>query len=182
MREIDQNNVSRYVERFLAGETTSAEERALYDYFSHGRVPAELESYREMFAWYGSLCQDAPAVRAVPEPVRLPRLRLWQWTGMAATVVLLFSLGFVFRMQTADLPEEYMAYEGSYIIRDGKKITDLRVVVPEIRRNEQLVSERLSQLDRSLEEAEDAFDRALMEDFDMSDPDVAEVVRASLSY
>ena len=97
-------------------------------------------------------------------------------------MALLLGLGFVFRMQTADLPEEYMAYEGSYIIRDGKKITDLRVVVPEIRRNDQLVSERLSQLDRSLEEAEDAFDRALMEDFDMSDPDVAEVVKASLSY
>lgn len=178
MKEIDQNNVSRYVERFLAGETTSAEERALYDYFSHGHIPAELESYREMFAWYGSLSQ-APAA---PGPIRLPRLRRWQWTGVAATVALLLGLGFVFRMQTADLPEEYMAYEGSYIIRDGKKITDLRVVVPEIRRSDQLVSERLNQLDRSLEEAEDAFDRALMEDFDMSDPDVAEVVKASLSY
>ena len=75
-----------------------------------------------------------------------------------------------------------MAYEGSYIIRDGKKITDLRVVVPEIRRNEKLVSEQLRQIDMSIEEAESALDRALTEDFDMSDPTVAEVVETSLSY
>ena len=97
-------------------------------------------------------------------------------------MALLLGLGFMFRAQTESLPEEYMAYEGSYIIRNGKKITDLRVVVPEIRRNEKLVSERLQQLDMSFDEAEDAFDRAFMEEFEMSDPEVAEVVQASLRY
>lgn len=177
MIDINQDNISSYVARFLAGETDSAEERALYDYFSHGKVPAEFECYREMFAWYDSLRPTAAA-----DPIRLPRFRRWQWTGIAATVALLLGLGFMFRVQTESLPEEYMAYEGSYIIRNGKKITDLRVVVPEIRRNEKLVSERLQQLDMSFDEAEDAFDRAFMEEFEMSDPEVAEVVQASLRY
>ncbi|MDE6175037.1 MAG: hypothetical protein K2F88_05685 [Duncaniella sp.] len=180
MIDINQDNISSYVARFLAGETDSAEERALYDYFSHGRVPAEFECYREMFAWYGSLGGSAQSAR----PAGLLRFRRWrwQWTGVAATVALLLGLGFMFRAQTESLPEEYMAYEGSYIIRNGKKITDLRVVVPEIRRNEKLVSERLQQLDMSFDEAEDAFDRAFMEEFEMSDPEVAEVVQASLRY
>ncbi len=175
---INKDNVSGYISRFLAGETSLAEERALYGYFRREKIPAELECYREMFAWYDSL---SPAPRTA-EPIRFPRLRRWQWTGVAATIALLLGLGFVFRMQTEALPEEYMAYEGSYIIRDGKKITDLRVVVPEIRRNEKLVSEQLRQIDMSIEEAESAFDRALTEDFDMSDPTVAEVVETSLSY
>ena len=54
--------------------------------------------------------------------------------------------------------------------------------MPEIRRNEKLVSEQLRQIDMSIEEAESALDRALTEDFDMSDPTVAEVVETSLSY
>ena len=165
---INKDNVSGYISRFLAGETSLAEERALYGYFRREKIPAELECYREMFVWYDSL---RPAPRTA-EPIRFPRLRRWQWTGVAATIALLLGLGFVFRMQT----------EASYIIRDGKKITDLRVVVPEIRRNEKLVSEQLRQIDMSIEEAESALDRALTEDFDMSDPTVAEVVETSLSY
>lgn len=178
MKDIDNNNIGRYIERFLAGETTVGEEQAIYDYFRRPDVPAEYEQYREMFAWYGSLSTG----ERQPEPIRLPRWRWWQWTGVAATVALLLTAGFVFRSQTEALPDEYMAYEGSYIIRDGKKITDLRVVVPEIMRSERLVSERLQQIDRSFEEVDQAFDRALTDDFDMSNPAMAEVVEASLRY
>lgn len=41
--------------------------------------------------------------------------------------------------------EEYAEYEGSYIIRNGKKITDLAEIMPEIKANEEY-SERLQRI------------------------------------
>lgn len=181
MKDINDSNARIYVERFLAGETSGREEEALYSYFRRSDLPADLEPYREMFGWYASLC-PAKARRDDKPALKLLKLKSWQWVSVAACLALLFSVGFIFRSPSEPMPDDYMAYEGSYIIRDGKKITDLRVVVPEIKRNEQLVNERLRQLDHSLEEANKAFDRVLSSDFDMSNPVIAEAVEATLRY
>lgn len=53
--DINDRNITRWVERFLDGDTTCAEENELYRYFSRRNLPAEVEQYREMFAWYSSL-------------------------------------------------------------------------------------------------------------------------------
>ena len=50
MTEIE--NIKKMVERFLDGETTTAEEQMLYDYFAADVVPKELRPYQEMFRWY----------------------------------------------------------------------------------------------------------------------------------
>ena len=55
MNEINDTNISLWVEKFLDGETSCAEERELYRYFAQKRLPAEAEPYREMFKWYSSL-------------------------------------------------------------------------------------------------------------------------------
>ena len=110
-------------------------------------------------------------------------MRSWQWVSVAAMLALLLSVGFIFKSPSAiDVPEEYMAYEGSYIIRDGKKITDLRIVVPEIIRNEKMVDDQLRAIDTSIEEADEAYNKAMTEGYDLSDPTVKEIVEAALYY
>lgn len=95
-------------------------------------------------------------------------------------LALLLSVGFIFR--SPSIPEEYLAYEGSYIIRDGKKITDLRIVVPEIERTQQLVNESLGEIDMSLRTADSAFDDAVLADEDLSDPMVKDLILSTLEY
>lgn len=192
MNNIDNSNIRHYIDRFLAGETSCAEEKMIYDFFRRGQLADDLEKYREMFLWYDSLAPEAVG-EAEPAPeaattrrrapkVRLLRLRPWQWIGVAAMLTVLFAIGFIFHSPSTSIPEEYLAYEGSYIIRDGKKITDLRVVVPEILRTEQLVDERLSALDASIEAADMAFDHAVSNAYNLSDPDVKEIIDATLTY
>ena len=154
-----------------------------------------------MFGWYSNLGDIAPdslepwataeptaeAPAESPQPkeskVRLLHMRSWQWVSVAAMLALLLSVGFIFKSPSAiDVPEEYMAYEGSYIIRDGKKITDLRIVVPEIIRNEKMVDDQLRAIDTSIEEADEAYNKAMTEGYDLSDPTVKEIVEAALYY
>lgn len=194
MNDIDNSNIRRTIDRFLAGETSCREERQLYDFFRRSDIPADLAGYKEMFLWYASLADsvqesstdsvEEPESRRQPDSsrrVRLLPLRSWQWLSAAAVVAILFTIGLVFRSPSASVPEEYMAYEGSYIIRDGKKITDLSVVVPEIRKAERLVSERLDALNASIEEADSAFDLSVASGYDLSDPEVKEIIEAALS-
>ena len=201
MTSINDRNINQWIERFLAGETDCREEKELYDFFKRPQLPEGLEKYRAMFGWYSNLGDIAPdslepwataeptaeAPAESPQPkeskVRLLHMRSWQWVSVAAMLALLLSVGFIFKSPSAiDVPEENMAYEGSYIIRDGKKITDLRIVVPEIIRNEKMVDDQLRAIDTSIEEADEAYNKAMTEGYDLSDPTVKEIVEAALYY
>ena len=50
--ELDKKNIEEYINRFLEGETTNAEEQAIYRFFHTGDVPSHLMGYAPMFAWY----------------------------------------------------------------------------------------------------------------------------------
>lgn len=191
MKGINDNNYALWVEKFLDGETTCREEKELYDYFSRPTLPQDAEAYREMFAWYSSLQIDTENTNKnsihhlsddASSHVRILHLRPWQWISVAATVALLLSAGFIFQPTREYVSEEYMAYQGSYIIRDGKKITDLNIVVPEILRTEQMLDEQLSQMDRSFDEMNNAVMNAVASDLDMSNPAVREAVETALEF
>lgn len=182
----DHSEIDLLISRFLDGETSLDEEKALYAFFSRPDVPEELEPYRRMFGWYSSLASAGEAMQptdittALPAAMptgKRPRFRLlrpWQWGAVAAMLALLFTVGFFLR--TPSIPEEYLAYEGSYIVRDGKKITDLRIVVPEILRTQQVVDESLDAINATFEETDGAFDAAVISSYDLSDPTVKEAI------
>ena len=182
----DHSEIDLLISRFLDGETSLDEEKALYAFFSRPDVPEELEPYRRMFGWYSSLASAGEAMQptdmttAMPAAMptgKRPRFRLlrpWQWGAVAAMLALLFTVGFFLR--TPSIPEEYLAYEGSYIVRDGKKITDLRIVVPEILRTQQVVDESLDAINATFEETDGAFDAAVISSYDLSDPTVKEAI------
>ena len=50
--EVTKNNIEEYIRRFMEGETTNAEEQAIYRFFRAKEVPEHLKPYTEMFAWY----------------------------------------------------------------------------------------------------------------------------------
>lgn len=187
--DINDRNIAKWVERFLDGETSCAEEAELYRYFSRPVLPAEMEQYRDMFAWYSAISsgEDTPTssmdIRKTDNRVRIIRLLPWQWVSVAASIVILLAIGFIFRPAgNSPLSEEYMAYEGSYIIRDGKKITDLSIVVPEILRQERMLNERIEAIEMSLEDADNIMLRSVESSVDMSNPEVCEAVKAALEY
>jgi hypothetical protein len=133
---INEQEIQQLIERFLEGETSNAEEQTLYDYFSGENVAENLESYREMFQWYAA---------GMPEKKTNPAKRSYiRWFAIAASLLLLVGIGFGVQ-QYQKQQEQYAIYEGSYIIRDGKKITDIKLILPELQATELEVSEILNQ-------------------------------------
>lgn len=125
--KINTRNAADYVNRFLDGSTTPAEEKALYAFFAHAhRLPEELEQYRMMFAWYAAGMPDTPEEFATGYRSHTLRLRHTEWrlwgSSAAAAVALLVAGGYLFTHRHSAIPDGCEAYRGSYVMVDGQRI------------------------------------------------------------
>ena len=146
MKTIDE--ILTLIERFFEGDTSLEEEQWLYDYFKQTKdLPQELEAYSEMFLDFDAITlDDAPSVEMTEaEPTNsLPKVEqtialnppkyrsLWkQVVGIAAMIAII--VGSVWSYQTYQDIQLQNIYGGSYMIVDGKRIDNLREILPEIK-------------------------------------------------
>ena len=155
--EVTKNNIEEYIRRFMEGETTNAEEQAIYRFFRTEEVPEHLKPYTEMFTWYeeGMLEEELSKPKTQPLWKRIP-LEIWS-TGIAAMLVVGIGLGIVLSFGD-NQHEDWSCYEGSYVEVDGKRITDIETILPIILETlkgaeeiEQRTEARLTRI-RSIEE------------------------------
>ena len=155
--EVTKNNIEEYIHRFMEGETTNAEEQAIYRFFRTEEVPEHLKPYTEMFTWYeeGMPEEELSKPKAQPLWKRIP-LEIWS-TGIAAMLVVGIGLGIVLSFGD-NQHEDWSCYEGSYVEVDGKRITDIETILPIILETlkgaeeiEQRTEARLTRI-RSIEE------------------------------
>ena len=127
--EITNKNIEEYIQRFMEGETTNAEEQAIYRFFHTEEVPEHLKPYTDMFAWYeeGMPEEKIPKPKTRPLWKRIP-LELWSM-GIAAMLVIGIGLGIVLSFGDST-NEEWSCYEGSYVEVNGKRITDVEAIMP----------------------------------------------------
>ena len=156
--EITNKNIEEYIQRFMEGETTNAEEQAIYRFFHTEEVPEHLKPYTDMFAWYeeGMPEEKLPKPKTRPLWVRIP-LELWSM-GIAAMLVIGIGLGIVLSFGDST-NEEWSCYEGSYVEVNGKRITDVKTIMPIILKTlteaeaiEKGIEERLAEIQRTEEE------------------------------
>ncbi len=190
MTDKEYTYITGLLKKFFEGATTAKEEKELYVFFRRKDLPGELEKYRGMFAWYDTLESAAGhEVQTAPD-LEKPggKSRRWitggtlrsAWIGIAASLALIVTAGVV-HLKARQIPEEYLAYEGSYIVRDGKKITDLSIVVPEILRTEKLFEERMKALDANIDRAEKMSGESMVDMLDFPDERVRKLAREILS-
>ena len=155
--EVTKNNIEEYIRRFMEGETTNAEEQAIYRFFRTEEVPEHLKPYTEMFTWYEEGMPEEELSKPKTQPLwkRIP-LEIWS-TGIAAMLVIGIGLGIVLSFDNAPC-EEWACYEGSYVEVNGKRITDIETILPIILETlkgaeeiEQRTEARLTRI-RSIEE------------------------------
>ena len=127
--EVTKNNIEEYIHRFMEGETTNAEEQAIYRFFRTEEVPEHLKSYTEMFAWYEDGMPEKVSSQPASKPLwkRLP-LEIWSM-GIAAMLVIGIGLGIVLSFGN-NQHEDWSCYEGSYVEVNGKRITDIETIMP----------------------------------------------------
>lgn len=119
-----ERQIRELIEKFFDGDTTLAEEKKLYAFFSRGNVPESLARYRRMFADLAMLPEPAPAKT---ERGRL--IRIWA-AGIAASLLLF--LGGYAAMRQYEYRQLDMRYGGSYMIVNGNRIDNLRDIKPYI--------------------------------------------------
>ena len=158
--EITNKNIEEYIQRFMEGETTNAEEQAIYRFFHTNEVPEHLKPYTDMFAWYeeGMPEEKIPKPKTRPLWKRIP-LELWSM-GIAAMLVISIGLGIVLSFGDST-NEEWSCYEGSYVEVNGKRFTDIETIMPiiletlaEAEAIEKGIEERLAEIQRTEEEIE----------------------------
>ena len=156
--EVTKNNIEEYIHRFMEGETTNAEEQAIYRFFRTDDVPEHLKSYTDMFIWYeeGMPEEELSKPKAQPLWKRIP-LEIWS-TGIAAMLVIGIGLGIVLSFGD-NQHEDWSCYEGSYVEVNGKRITDIETILPVIletladaEKIENDVEKRLAEAQRTEEE------------------------------
>ena len=114
-----EKQMERLVERFLDGLTTYQEEQELYNYFQ-GKIKGKLRKYQPMFQWY-----------AEGMPERKQTRKLWPKVAVAASVAAVVGAG-VTLIQRPEPSADLALYEGSYIIRNGQKNSNLEEILPEL--------------------------------------------------
>ena len=147
--ELTSKNIEEYIHRFMEGETTHAEEQAIYRFFRSGDVPEHLKVYAPMFAWY----EEGMPEKKKTEDSTIKRKTIWKriplgvWSmGIAAMLVIGIGLGILSGLDKG-MEDEWSCYEGSYVEVNGKRITDVKEIMP-------IILETLAEAERMEKEME----------------------------
>lgn len=174
MKTINKNNVSQWVERFLNGDTTCEEEHALFEYFKQEDLPADLEKYREMMAWYAAGLSSSRGIKVKRYDDR--RWKRWQYAIAIVSVIAVVAAGiglFLTSLRASDIlstPENvlYAAYQGSYKIENGVRNENLSQIIQDVQ-----------ECEFEAEENADALLKEALEGID--DPHAREIITNALS-
>ena len=146
----DYKEVEQQIDRFFEGQTSNEEERELYAFFTNENVPEHLLPYRPVIAYFETGIKEEKSIYQITKRKHTRSSRKNKvsiWVSVAASLVILISFGMNHFMRE----NEIKPYEGSYIIRNGVKITDPKIVIPEIEETIYLVQQQAEEFERLLQ-------------------------------
>lgn len=139
---ITKQNIEYYLERFFEGETSNGEEKALYLFFRQSNLPKEYEQYREIFSYFeNSLEENLPKIdniKTLESSTSIFRLRVKKYRlffhriAVSAAIIILIAGGYIGYVSYQN-QQFYAQHEGSYMIVNGKLITDIKILKPHIK-------------------------------------------------
>ena len=128
--EVTKNNIEEYIHRFMEGETTNAEEQAIYRFFRTDAVPEHLKSYTDMFVWYEEGMPEKKLTESKVQSFSKQHKIPYIWNiSIAAMLIICIGLGIILSFDKGQ-HEEWACYEGSYVEVNGKRITDIETILP----------------------------------------------------
>lgn len=163
----DYKHIEELLNRFFEGETSNKEEQQLYDFFSRKDIPEHLLRYKPVFNYFESDLKEE--LIELTEPTewnqskestdnKTRKYRINILVGIAASLLILLMLSPLFLGKAST----FNPYEGSYIVRNGKRITDINIIKPELEATIQKVLQQEEEANRMLMclmESEQQFER-----------------------
>lgn len=148
-------HIEDLLERFFDGMTTNEEEQQLYSFFAGSDVPEHLHSYKPVFGYFESgLAEELDHSEEKRDSVklRLPGRKWWvAGLSIAATLLILLSVSPLLLNES----RTFDPFEGSYIIQNGERITDMDQIRPELEVSYQLAILNQERANRLLELSEE---------------------------
>lgn len=132
--QINDQNVQDYLNRFFDGTTSNAEEQALYAYFRRNRLPADIAPYQQLFAYFENGLDTTQPTKQLHRPIHQRR---WVVTAMGIAALFILTYSIIWGIKLHQHHRLYAQYEGSFRIENGKKITDIKQLLPYIKQAEQ---------------------------------------------
>lgn len=122
--------IEQLLDRFFEGETTQADEQQLYAFFARRDLPEHLLPYKPLFGYFETgLAREIAQSNTISTPRRnlLRVAQKYWWVAVCAAAVAML---LVLNVPDIRRTDTFDPYEGSYIIRNGVKITDRKVIEP----------------------------------------------------
>lgn len=162
MKTEEMNRIEILLERFFDGETSRDEEKELYAFFENPHLPERWKPYRSLFVFLGnglpgasSSLSPADFWQTSPEPLTMGTagrsekektlpfstpssvrksgnpgwVKILRFAAGCAAAILLAVAGFPLLFPTSTSSDPY---EGSYLIRNGVRISDSDLIRPEL--------------------------------------------------
>ncbi len=85
--------IENLLEKYFEGNTSLEDEKVLQTYFAQAYVPAHLQEYQAMFAYFSKNKAEVSTQQIQVKPVK----KTWQlgWMSIAAAMLILFSIAYV---------------------------------------------------------------------------------------
>jgi hypothetical protein len=159
--------IEKLIGKFFDGATSNDEERELYHYFRNKDLPASLQPFRELFNY---IEKDLPAaLETAQRPAGNKRIRMLG--SVAAAAVIAFGVFLNISRQ------ENNPFEGSYIIRNGVRITDPKIIRPELEATLRLVALQEEEAEHLRSQMNDPYEEFLQQ---IPDTETREIAREFL--
>jgi hypothetical protein len=97
------DRIEKLVEKYFDGETSIAEEKELKDYFSSLNVAQHLEQYKPVFGYFSQAKQEQFSAIL---PLKSKKQNRVVWLSVAASVVVMFGVGFFAYQNTSETTQE----------------------------------------------------------------------------
>lgn len=147
-------DIEKLIDSFFDGNTTCEQEQKLYTFFSQPDVPDHLVQYRPVFEYFEKGMADecelpVQPVHKAETPASLPvkKKNFMFWTSIAACF-LIIAAGISFYIYNT---RSFNIYEGSYIVRNGKRITNPDEIQNELERTIRYVNLQQEQAERLIQ-------------------------------
>jgi len=145
------------LERFFDGNTTNEEEKELYAFFNQKDIPEHLKKYVPVFEYFDSKIHEElnePLNISLPvetEPKKVINIKWLPVTAIsiAASLLVLISIN-LFNNRS----DNFDQYEGSYVIVDGKRITNVDEIRPQLEEVERVALQRQREAEQKIRQAQ----------------------------
>ena len=137
----DYHLIGKQIERFFDGKTSNEEEMELYTLFSNENIPKHLLPYRPVFAYFETGIEEEK-VQSSNNRFKNRSIATRRRVKILAIIAASLLIPVLVGLYHFTREDDFSLYEGSYIIRNGLKITDPKIVMPEIKKTRYLAQQQ----------------------------------------